>query len=73
MTKSEIARLLAMIAQEDTDRDTFNFVLTGFLQHFKAEFQDYLNHKKKFLTDSHSRLHYQHQKGEEHVLQDHSS
>ena len=27
MTKSEIARLLAMIAHEDSDPDTFNFVL----------------------------------------------
>jgi len=27
MTKPEIARLLAMIAHEDGDQDTFNFVL----------------------------------------------
>lgn len=36
MTKSEIARLLAMIAQEDTDPDTFNFVLNRIFGAFQA-------------------------------------
>jgi|DEB0MinimDraft_6_1074348.scaffolds.fasta_scaffold79040_2 hypothetical protein len=36
MTKSEIARLLAMIAQEDTDRDTFNFVLNRIFAAFQS-------------------------------------
>lgn len=36
MTKSEIARLLAMIAQEDTAPDTFNFVLNRIFGAFQG-------------------------------------
>ena len=36
MTKSEIARLLAMIAQEDADPDTFNFVLNRIFGAFQG-------------------------------------